>query len=429
MTTKSEFRSIGVNLSLVKALNAQEIYQPTPIQERSIPLVKSGRDTIGIAQTGTGKTLAFLIPLAMRLISSKSTRPMALILAPTRELAIQIGKETEKLLEFTHLRSFSIYGGVGITHQLKLFNEGTPDILVATPGRFVEIYKKHVIPYRKVRFLILDEADRMMDMGFLPQLRYIQELLPTKKQHLLFSATLPDKVQTFMDEFMDFPERIEITPPATPAKKIKQLVYHTPNKAMKLAITRNLLEKNEQLKRVLLFCRTKKAAEWVLNELSPLFQEKISIIHSNKGQSSRLATIKRFAKGESRVLVATDIAARGLDIPDVSHVISFDTPVEREDYIHRIGRTGRAGKRGIAILFVTAADKYHFRQLQRLMGLRLQVNKIPEGIEESPTPKEEILEMAKELDRQRKRKDPNYQGAFHEKKRKPQREKKNRGRR
>lgn len=411
------FEDLKINKSILKAIYNIGFETPTPIQEKAIPIIKSGADVIGVAQTGTGKTAAFVIPLLMKLTKAEDKGPRAIILTPTRELTIQVGEDVQELIEFTNLRHATVYGGVGWTKHAELIKDGV-DILVSTPGRLWELYQQRALELKYIRTLVIDEADRMLDMGFMPQLLQMLEVLPTKRQNLLFSATFGEKVEKMTEEFLDFPERVEVAPSATPAELVTQYYYEVPNFRSKLILIGKLLEDEEQYNRVIIFCRTKESAEAVHKVIRRKSEGDKRIIHSNKGQTSRLNAIRDFKTGEVRILITTDVSARGIDVSKVTHVINFDLPSRHEDYIHRIGRTARANNSGVAISMISPAEKYHLQEIETLMGVKVELQNPPENIDFPPTEKEERQEQLREIDRQKRILNPEYKGAFHKKKKK-----------
>jgi ATP-dependent RNA helicase RhlE len=368
-------------------------------------------------QTGTGKTAAYLLPVLMNIKYAQENGPRAVILAPTKELTVQIADHARMLSKFTDLRVLSIYGGVGPKTQIEALESGV-DILVATPGRFMEIYLKGKLPTKLIGVLVLDEADRMMDMGFMPQLRKIFEVIPHKRQNLLFSATFLPKVERLAAEFLEFPVRVEVTPQSTAAKQVSQELYHVPNLKTKINFLDYLLHQNE-FDRVMIFARTKENADNIFKYIDRKNLGPVRVVHSNKGQNSRINAVYEFKEGKLRVLVSTDVTARGIDVIQVSHVINFDVPIVYEDYIHRIGRTGRAFQSGKAITFATHSELYHIRKIEELIRERIPFKNLPGEVEVTETPKEEAIEMAREIDRQKRREDTGFKGAFHEKKFKP----------
>ncbi len=408
----SEFK---LNKQLFQAIEEAGYTSPTEIQEKCIPLILGGQQVIGVAQTGTGKTAAYMLPLLMKVKYAQGNEPRALVLVPTKELVLQVVNVARQLSKYTDLRTVGIYGGIGPKAQMEEI-EGGVDLIVATPGRFMEIYLKNALPTKQIKTLILDEADRMMDMGFMPQLRKIFEVIPSKRQNLLFSATFPEKVERLSQEFLEFPIKIEITPQATPARQVSQQVYHIPNLRTKINFLEHLLADQEMFNRVMIFTRTKENADNVFKFIERKNLGPVRVIHSNKGQNSRINAMNEFKQGEIRVLVSTDVGARGIDVEKVSHVINFDVPVLYEDYVHRIGRTGRAFQEGTAITFATKAELYHVDKIEKLIREKIPIKKLPAEIEIEETPFEEAQEMAREIDRQKRREDPEYRGAFHDRK-------------
>lgn len=415
MSTSTSFDSFNLNRQLLDAVADLGFTSPTEIQLKCIPKVLGGQDVIGIAQTGTGKTAAYLLPILMKIKYAQGDEPRALILAPTKELTIQIAEHALQLAKYTDLRILPIYGGIGPKTQTETISKGV-DILVATPGRFRELYLKGDLPVSQLKLLVLDEADRMMDMGFMHQLRKILEVLPRKRQNLLFSATFSDKVEKLSAEFLEFPTRIEVTPPATPAKAVEQELYHVPNLNTKLNFLEYVLKDKGEFNRVMIFTRTKEVADSVYGFIENRSLGPVRVIHSNKGQNSRINAVNEFKEGKLRVLVSTDVTARGIDVTGVSHVINLDVPVMYEDYVHRIGRTGRAFTKGKAITFATPPELYHIEKIEKLIREKIPVKQLPEEVEVTKTPFAEKQAMALAIDKQKRKDDPEFKGAFHEKK-------------
>ncbi len=418
------FEALKLNRQLLNAIEEAGYTEPTPIQSKAIPLALAGHDVLGIAQTGTGKTAAFVLPLLMKLKYAQGDDIRALILAPTRELAIQIDENIKKYTTYLDIRHTAIYGGAGAKIQIEQIENGI-DLLTATPGRFMDIYRRGVIHTKKINTLVIDEADKMMDMGFMPQIRQILEIIPVKRQNLLFSATMPPEVLKLSEEFLEFPMTAEVAPQATTVDTIEQLVYDVPNFKTKINLLGQLLSQ-EAFSRVIIFVKTKATADNVYKFIHRKITESVRVIHGNKAQNTRLNAINAFKEGEIKALVATDVAARGIDVTQVSHVINFDVPLIYEDYVHRIGRTGRAKNEGIAITFVNEAEKYHIGEIEKLIGKTLPSSPTPEGVVIEKTPFEEKQAMLREIDYRKKKADPTYQGAFHDKKRKPKKHKKKR---
>ena len=390
--------------------------EPTEIQEKAIPLILAGHDVLGIAQTGTGKTAAYLLPVLMKVKYAQGSNMRALVLAPTRELVMQIQGAAVGLSKYTDLRTVALYGGLGPKTQIENLKKGV-DIIVATPGRFMDLYLAGEIPVKSLQYLVLDEADKMMDMGFMPQIRKILEVIPRKRKNLLFSATFQPRVETLSEEFLEAPLKVEITPSATPAATVEQGVYRLPNFKTKINLLGYLFE-NTPIQRAIIFCRTKTVADNVFKflERKVLGAKNIRVLHANKGQNTRINSMEDFKSGEVQVLVATDVAARGIDVSGVSHVINFDVPLIYEDYVHRVGRTGRARAEGVAWTFILKHEEYPFAKIEKLIRTQVPELEIPKGVKIEETPFEENQEMLKAIDNQRKKEDPTFQGAFHEKK-------------
>ncbi|MCC9168350.1 DEAD/DEAH box helicase [Pontibacter harenae] len=409
------FEDFKLNKQLLNAIEEAGYQKPTPIQQQAIPQIMAGHDILGIAQTGTGKTAAYLLPIIMKVKYAQGTNPRALILAPTRELAMQIEENIGLLAKYTDLRYTAIYGGLGPKTQISKINEGL-DILVATPKRMMELYLKGELVLKELKTMVLDEADKMMDMGFMPQIRQILEVIPRKRQNLLFSATMHDKVIELSEEFLEFPTRIEVTPQATPVETVSQVLYQVPNLRTKIAMLEYLLQDKESFNRVIIFTRSKKNAENVAKFLERREYGEVRAIHGNKGQNTRINSMEAFKGGEVRFLVATDVASRGIDITMVSHVINFDVPFVYEDYVHRIGRTGRAENVGAAITFANEAEMYHIRKIEKLIRMQIPEEPMPAAVEVHETPFEEKQEIAMTIDHLKRQANPDFKGAFHEKK-------------
>ncbi|SHI29344.1 ATP-dependent RNA helicase RhlE [Hymenobacter daecheongensis DSM 21074] len=408
------FADFKLNKQLLTAVAEAGFAEPTPVQEQTIPLLLAGHDVLGIAQTGTGKTAAFGLPLLMKVKYAQGINPRALIMAPTRELAMQIETHLKRLSTYTDLRIYAIYGGLGPKTQIETLAKGV-DILIATPGRLLELYLRGDLVLKELKTLVLDEADKMMDMGFMPQIRRILEVIPRKRQNVLFSATMPDKVTTLSEEFLEFPVRVEVTPAATSAQNVSQSLYRVPNLLTKINMLGYLFKDEETFNRVLIFCRTKENADNVAHFLARKVSPETRAIHGNKGQNVRINAMDAFRAGELRFLVSTDVAARGIDVPQVSHVINFDVPLVYDDYVHRIGRTGRAQHTGAAITFANEAEMHHIEKISELINQPIPELPLPEGVKVMDTTFDEKQSMDREIDERRRRLDPDFQGAFHEK--------------
>ena len=409
------FEDFKLNKQLLNAIEEAGYEKPTPIQQQAIPLIMAGQDILGIAQTGTGKTAAYLLPLLMKIKYAQGMNPRAVIIAPTRELAMQIEESIALLAKYTDLRFTAIYGGLGPKTQIEIINQGL-DIVVATPKRLMELYLRGELILKEMKTLILDEADKMMDMGFMPQIRQILEVIPRKRQNLLFSATMPDKVVELSEEFLEYPTRVEVTPQATPVETVTQVLYQVPNLRTKIAMLEHLIQDEEKLNRVIIFTRSKKNAESVSKFIEHRNYGEVRAIHGNKGQNTRINSMEAFKGGDVRFLVATDVAARGIDVTMVSHVINFDVPFVYEDYVHRIGRTGRAENEGAAITFANEAEMYHIRKIEKLIRMQIPELPLPAEVEVFKTPFEEQQEIAKAIDHLKRQENPDFKGAFHEKK-------------
>ena len=410
------FDDFKFNRQILNAIAEAGYTEATPIQQKAIPPILNGQDVMGIAQTGTGKTAAYALPIIMRLKFAQGDSARAIIIAPTRELAMQIEENIKQFAIYTDLRVVSVYGGLGPKTQIELINKGV-DIIVGTPGRFMDIYLAGHIVTKTLQVLVLDEADKMMDMGFMPQINRILEVVPVKRQNLLFSATMSDKIHELSNNFLEFPTVIEVTPQATPAQTVNQHLYHVPNVKTKINLLKKLLDEPDDIKKLMVFCKTRSSAEDVYKFLLRKFGEKeVKVLHANKGQNTRINSINSFKNDEVKILVATDVASRGIDVSDVSHVINFDVPVVIEDYVHRIGRTGRAYQSGEAITFCSPSEEYYVRKIEKLIRQTIPVTDIPADVFIEATPYEEKQDQAKEIDMQKRRDDPDFKGAFHKKK-------------
>jgi ATP-dependent RNA helicase RhlE len=371
--TDISFSELGLADPIQHALTARNHVIPTPIQARAIPELLAGRDMLGIAQTGTGKTAAFALPILHQLSRKRGNNgpgnPRALILAPTRELAIQIGDEFHAYGKHLHLRQTVIVGGVSQKPQVKALSRGV-EILIATPGRLLDLVGQRRLRLDAVEFFVLDEADRMLDMGFVRDVRKIVSALPKTRQSLLFSATMPGEVARLSSEILADPIRVEVTPQATPIERLEQKIYHV-DAAGKRALLASILN-DPALSRVIVFTRTKHRANRVAEHLGKNGVA-AEAIHGNKSQGARQRALNQFRAGDARVLVATDIVARGIDVDGVTHVINYELPNESECYIHRIGRTARAGASGVAISFCDPTERDYLRDIERLIRCRLTV--------------------------------------------------------
>ena len=410
-----QFSDLKLNKALLNALADMEFVNPTPIQIEAFPVITSGRDMIGIAQTGTGKTLAYLLPLLRDLKFSKEGKARILIVVPTRELVVQVTKEVEKLISYQTVRVVGVYGGTNINTQKRKVMEGT-DVVVSTPGRLVDLALSGALNLKQVKKFVIDEVDEILNLGFRTQLLNILDLIPSKRQNLLFSATMTEEVEKIIHEFFNAPIKVEISPRGTPVEKIRQSAYPVPNFNSKANLLQHLLETDDTMSKVLVFVGTKKMADRLYERMQDLFPMQIGIIHSNKAQNFRLKTVEQFYKNEIRVLIATEIIARGLDIVEVSHVVNYHIPEVPEHYLHRIGRTGRADKEGISINFVTEEELAYQEAAEVLMNRTITMLPLPDTVE--------IVDTLIPEEIQRMGGDKNYlqvgltetKGAYHDKK-------------
>jgi ATP-dependent RNA helicase RhlE len=367
------FEDFNLPKSLFSALNDANFTTPTTIQARAYPFVMSGRDVLGIAQTGTGKTLAYLLPTLKQWKFSSEKAPTVLILVPTRELVVQVVTAIQTLTKYMTVRVGGVYGGVGMPTHIALV-EGGLDILVGTPGRLLDLSLKKVLRLNNIKKLIIDEVDEMLDLGFRPQLARIFDLLPVKRQNIMFSATMTEPIELIIHDYFNSPEKVEAAPTGTPLENIVQTAYHVPNFNSKVNLLKILLKDEEVMSKVLIFASSKRLADQVWEAIGGGgFFSKIGIVHSGKTQSARFGAVKQFHAGEFPVLVATDLIARGIDISEVSHVINFDLSDEPEAYMHRIGRTGRADKKGIAISLINTKEEEYQKAIEGLMNQPIEV--------------------------------------------------------
>lgn len=398
-----QFEELKIVEPILKALKEEEYTSPTSIQEKAIPLILNRRDVLGSAQTGTGKTAAFAIPIIQHLYLEKqqSNRPRkvnALIITPTRELAIQIGDSFSTYGKYTDLKNTVIFGGVKQTNQVNRLKSGV-DILVATPGRLLDLMNQGIINLKDIEYFVLDEADNMLDMGFIHDIKKIIAKLPTKRQSLFFSATMPDNIVALSRTILKSPTKVDVAPISSTAETIQQYIYYT-NKSSKLELLNYILE-DKEIDQVLLFARTKHGADRITRSLS---KKKISssAIHGNKSQNTRQKALQDFKEGKTRVLVATDIAARGIDIDKLKYVINYEIPNIAETYVHRIGRGGRAGEEGISISICEPEENAYIKEIEKLINKKIEViedNPFPQT--ENPMNKQEKQEFEKEKNKRK----------------------------
>ena len=408
------FHDLDLPKSLQKAIDELGFKTPTPIQVKAMPVILSGRDMVGIAQTGTGKTFAYLLPILKQWKFAKTDTPRVVILVPTRELVVQVTEEVEKLTKYMSVRTLGVYGGVNINTQKNLVYEGV-DVLVGTPGRLMDLALDNVVRFDALQKLVIDEFDEILNLGFRFQVTSILSMMKEKRQNILFSATMTDEVDEMLNDFFDFPEEITLAASGTPLEKIKQQGYHVPNFLTKINLLKKLMQENEGMERVLVFVNNKKTADILMEPLEEAFPGEFGVIHSNKSQNYRLNTMAQFQQGNLRGIVTTDVMARGLDISDITHVINMEFPEVEEQYIHRIGRTGRADKEGIAISFISPKEEEPKIEAELLMEKEIDILPLPEDIEIA----ERLLEFEKEKKKVKfllKKPKLDGSGAFHEKK-------------
>ena len=409
----STFEQFKLPKSLQKAIDDLGFTNATPIQEKSFSVIMSGRDMMGIAQTGTGKTFAYLLPLLKQYKFTNTNTPKIVILVPTRELVVQVVEEVEKLAKYMSIRTLGVYGGVNINTQKKAVFEGI-DILVGTPGRIMDLALDAYIRFDETQKLVIDEFDEMLNLGFRIQLTSIFSMMRTKRQNILFSATMTDEVDAVLNDFFDFPEEVTLSPSGTPLEQIKQLSYHLPNFNTKINLLKHLLKTDAEMSRILVFVNNKKIADMLHERIEADFPEEFGVIHSNKSQNYRLTTMANFQNGELRGIITSDIMARGLDISNITHVINFEMPEMPEQYMHRIGRTGRADATGIAISMITPREEEMKFEIEALMETEIQVLEKPEDVAISlvligPEKEKQVVKFLL------KNKKLEGDGAFHEK--------------
>lgn len=412
------FTDLNLNTPLYNALEDLGFTTPTLIQAEAFNVVASGKDMVGIAQTGTGKTFAYMLPILKNLKFSTQDNPRILVLVPTRELVVQVVDEIEKLSKYINNRVLGVYGGTNINTQKQAIAQGI-DILVATPGRLYDLALSRVLQLKSIQKLVIDEVDVMLDLGFRHQLINIFDILPTKRQNIMFSATMTQDVDALISDFFKSPERVSIAVSGTPLENISQARFDVPNFYTKVNLLVHLLQDRETFNKVLIFVAYKRMADRLFEKLDTIFHDELCVIHSNKTQNYRLRSIEQFRAGDNRILIATDVMARGLDIDNISHVINFDTPDFPENYMHRIGRTGRAERKGEALVFSTEKEQEAIENIQQLMQMTIPVIELPEAVEISKELIEEERPQIKERNNPKKRRDEDAPGpAFHEKSKK-----------
>ncbi|CAA0164182.1 ATP-dependent RNA helicase RhlE family [Tenacibaculum maritimum] len=412
------FEDLDLSKQLQNAIDDLGFTQPTPIQEKAFSVVRSGKDVVGIAQTGTGKTFAYMLPILRDLKFSKQQYPRVLILVPTRELVLQVVEEIEKLTAYITLRILGVYGGTNINTQKRAIAQGQ-DIIVATPGRLYDLALSNVLKLKTIQKLVIDEVDVMLDLGFRFQLLNIFDLLPDRRQNIMFSATMTEDVEALIDDFFKVPEKVSIAVSGTPLDNISQTSYNVPNFYTKVNLLNHLLSDKEAYSKVLVFVSNKRGADRLFQSLDESFADEICVIHSNKTQNYRIRSIRQFDEGKNRILVATDVMARGLDLEEITHVINFDTPSFPENYMHRIGRTGRAEHEGKTILFSTEKEQEAKGKIEALMEYTIPLLAFPEEVEISEQlTEEERPREDREISKNRTSLEYVPGPAFHEKKEK-----------
>lgn len=410
----SNFKEINLSTQLQNAIHDLGLEKQTPIQSQTYSKILSGKDLVGIAQTGTGKTLAYCLPLLQELSYSNQNNPRVLILVPTRELVSQVVETLNELTKYITCRIIGVYGGTNINTQ-KIWLQDGADIVVATPGRLYDLALCRSLQLKGIKKVVIDEVDIMLDLGFYFQLTNIFELLPTKKQNIMFSATMTEDVSNLIDSFFSKPEKVQIALSGTPLNNIVQSKLAVPNYFTKVNLLSHLLSDKDEMKKVLVFVSSKKIADRLYDAISEFYLSETAVIHSNKSQNYRFRSINQYDEGKVRILIATDIIARGLDLDKISHVINFDTPTYAENYMHRIGRTGRAEENGKSILFYTEREERYKESIENLMGMEIISVQIPEEVEiTTQLTIDEKRERGKRIDRNSKEVVRGNSG-FHEK--------------
>ncbi|MBG42381.1 MAG: DEAD/DEAH box helicase [Aequorivita sp.] len=374
------FNELNISKQLQYAIADLGFEKPTPIQAQSFSVIMSGTDMVGIAQTGTGKTFAYMLPILQDLKFSKEINPRVLVLVPTRELVLQVVEEIEKFGKYASIRVIGVFGGTNINRQKEAVAEGA-DIIVATPGRLYDLVISRALQLKSVKKVVIDEVDVMLDLGFRFQLTNILELLPKKRQNIMFSATMTDDVNVFIHDFFIAPATVSVAVSGTPLENISQYAYRVENFYTKANLLKHLLQNESDFKKVLVFVPNKKSADLLFEILDEFFGSEVAVIHSNKTQNYRIRSIENFNAEKTRILVTTDVMARGLDLDQISHVINFDVPNFPENYMHRIGRTGRAEQEGTSILLYTENEEEAKIAIEKLMDLQIEELEFPKEVE------------------------------------------------
>ena len=409
----STFDNIPLTKHLRRAIDELGFVKPTPIQEESFPVVRSGKDVVGIAQTGTGKTLAYMLPILQDIKFQDIDTPRVLVLVPTRELVLQVVDRINEFAKFLNIRVLGVYGGTNINTQKKACAQGV-DIVVATPGRLYDLAAARALQLKTVKQLVIDEVDVMLDLGFRIQLANIFSILPERRQNIMFSATMTVEVDALIDNYFIKPKKISIALSGTPLNNISQECYRVRNFYTKLNLLEHLLLDKEVYSKVLVFVPNKKHADMVFEYLEEQYAAELCVIHSNKTQNYRIRSIKQFDEGTNRILVSTDVMARGLDLDKISHVINFNTPVFAENYMHRIGRTGRAEEKGNSILFYTDKEEVSKNSIQSLMDYEIPQVDFPLDVIENEQLLPEERDVAK-ISKNRSTETRKRDDGFHEK--------------
>ena len=375
----STFQDFDLSSQLQYAIDDLGFTTPTPIQEQSFSVIRGGKDVVGIAQTGTGKTFAYMLPLLRDLKFSKQLNPRILVIVPTRELVVQVVDQIQSFAKYINVRILGVYGGVNMNAQMQILAQGV-DIVVATPGRLYDLVLSRALQLKSIKNLVIDEVDVMLDLGFRYQITNILELLPEQRQNIMFSATMTNDVSDLIDDFFTTPHRISIAVSGTPLDNISQTCYAVPNFYTKVNLLAHILKDKETYSKVLVFISNKRIADRLFDCLKPEFGDETCVIHSNKTQNYRLRSISQFNEGTNRILVATDVMARGLDLDMITHVFNFNTPNYPENYMHRIGRSGRAEAKGNSVLFYTEKEREYKETIEALMNYEIPELEFPEEV-------------------------------------------------
>ena len=378
----STFQELGLSRMVLNGLDDLGFEQPTPIQEQVFSTCMSGKDVVGIAQTGTGKTLAFMLPILQAHKYSEKKHPTVLIMVPTRELVLQMVERINEFAKYITIRVQGIYGGANINMQRQRLLQGA-DVIVATPGRLYDLAVERSLQLKSIKKLVIDEVDVMLDLGFIFQLTNIFELLPEQRQNLMFSATMTDEVEGLINDFFMQPKKVEIAVSGTPLDNIEQSCYPAKNFHTKKNLLIHLLQDREEFRKVVVFCASKKHADKLAELMEEEFGSQFGVVHSNKSQNFRINAITDFEEGKKRILITTDVMARGLDLDKISHVFNYDVPSFPENYMHRIGRTGRAEEKGKAVLFYTEKELPYVQAIEQLMDMKITKTKFPDEVTNS----------------------------------------------